>query len=137
VRALVLALLVVAGCANQRHTALTASLVTVNTARDTFVEWDRAHQLALVHEATSREQIVARLDEYRKKREGVVRAFAFVYAKLAKAFADDTEDATKGALAVAKNLVDTIQAMKPGAADPPLEQLPCVTNREAGTPCDL
>lgn len=77
---------ILAGCgASTRTKTLQATLVTANTARDTFLAWDSAHQQAIVASATSLDDGKAKLAEYRGKRAKVVEAFEVAYHAIAVA----------------------------------------------------
>lgn len=67
--------------------ALSTALAAANAARDSFVEWDKAHQLEIVDGAKSREAGAAALAAYRVKRGKVLRAFVGAYASISAAAA--------------------------------------------------
>ena len=84
----VIALLVACGGSsfNERaNKSLTTALGATNAARDTFVSWDKQHQLDLVAAATTEEAAKAELELYRAKRQQVVRAFTVAYSAIAAA----------------------------------------------------
>lgn len=64
--------------------AVAVALDATNAARDAFTAWDRSHQLKI---ATSAPDPVARLSEYRARREVVVLAFEAAYAAIEAAAA--------------------------------------------------
>lgn len=67
--------------------ALSTALAAANAARDSFVEWDKAHQLAIIDDAATREEGAAALAVYRDKRGKVLRAFVAAYASISAAAA--------------------------------------------------
>lgn len=101
-----------AGCgASARERTLNATLVTVNAARDGFIEHDRVTQLALVDAAPTREAAVAELAAYRKKREPVVEAFTAAYRALAiAAVLEDDPKSLSNLVLVAQQLAAILES---------------------------
>lgn len=109
---------------NERaNKSLTTALGATNAARDTFVSWDKQHQLDLVSASTTADEAKAKLETYRAKRQAVVRAFTVAYSAIAAAAtalaAVDTQkagfdlpaliaDAVKAALEV-KTAIDAVR----------------------------
>lgn len=109
------ALLVGVSCnKNQRAKSIHATLVAVDAARDGFVAWDREHQQALVDKATSREEGVAALEQYRGRRQVVVDGFEVTYRALAVAATQTDEPSLKAALEQAAQLLLTITQLRGG-----------------------
>lgn len=111
-----------AGCgANTRRATLTAELVALNAARDSYVRWDRDYQMSIVERATSRDEARANVDAYRSTVQvAVMRAFAFAYGQLAAAAVDDKKPIPSLPGSVTKALGE----LKPGK-DPPTGFDPC------------
>jgi hypothetical protein len=101
---------------SQRTDTLRASIVSVNAARDGFLQWDRAHQASIVGAATSRETGEQALASYRHEREPIVNGFSVAYRALALAATQSDDPSLKAALAEAGELVDAVQAMIRGGA---------------------
>lgn len=80
-----LAQLLAACGGNQRQKALATALAGVDGARDGFVQWDDAHQKEVVLLATSYEDGLNALADYREQREAIVDAFELAYQALAAA----------------------------------------------------
>lgn len=82
---------VLSGCGGsiteQARDTLATALTATDAARDGFIEWDAAHQQGLVERATSREDAEAKLRNYRRSRERVLKAFTVSYAAIAAAAA--------------------------------------------------
>jgi hypothetical protein len=67
--------------------SLASSLAAARAAREAFVDYDRDHQMAIVDDATSREEGEANLRAYRAQRAHVMRAFTAVYSSISAAAA--------------------------------------------------
>ena len=101
---------------SQRTDTLRASIISVNAARDGFLQWDRTHQHELVAAATSRDQAEQSLATYRREREPVVNGFEVAYRALALAATQTDDPSLKVALTTAGELVDAVRAMIHGGA---------------------
>lgn len=99
-----------------------ASLVALNTARDTFVMWDGQHQKGLVAKAESLEDGKKLLADYRSRRQTVVQGFIVAYSALAAAALEDKTEALIEAAVAARSLYALIKALTEGVvvidADP-------------------
>ena len=88
---LISVLLVAAACGgsftDKANKTLATSLAATNGARDSFLAWDKDHQLGLVDKATSKEEAVAALAVYREKRAPVLQAFTVAYSVIGAAAA--------------------------------------------------
>lgn len=116
----VAAIVTLVGCGpSARQAALTTELVALNTARDTFVSWDRDHQSAIVDQALAdgltKAAVTALIDAYRATvQTAVMRAFAYAYERLAAAALDEKKPLPKAPAA----LIQGVRDLKPGH-DPP------------------
>lgn len=130
------AYLVITACAcggsltKNANKSLATALSATNAARDTFVDFDKDHQLGLVDDATSREDAESALAKYRSDRARVLQAFTAAYSAIGAAAAmiplvekgEKKEadfrailfDAVAAALEV-KNAVDQISAATRGS----------------------
>lgn len=76
--------MLLAACTKPRASrALEVAFVSTQRASAAFVEWDKAHQLAIVDTATSKEEGRRALAAYRAKRQHVLDAFTAAYASMA------------------------------------------------------
>jgi len=105
--------------------SLATALAATNAARESFVGFDKDHQLALVDKAETRENAESALAQYHYDRRHVLRAFTAAYSAIGAAAAmiplvergekKDADfrailfDAVSAALEV-KNAVDQIKA---------------------------
>jgi hypothetical protein len=127
----ILVLLLAACGANPRQEALQTSLTALNTARNGFVAWDKAHQQKIVAGAATYEEGKAAIDAYRAKRAKVVQGFVVAYSALAAAALDDKTSMLIEAAIAAQELYKLIKllteeppAMEPPAAEAPPEEVP-------------
>ena len=109
---LLVALCVLASCASARDKALSATLVTVNAARDGFVAYDVSHQQSLLDSSADRATWDAKVATYRKKRELVVKAFEVTYRALAMAALEREPKTFALALEAAKQLAEIVNAFR-------------------------
>lgn len=121
---------------NKRADTLRVSLAAVNGLREGLVEFDRAHQMNILDEATSREQVRAELAAYRARRDIIEAGFQLVYRLIAAAaVADDDlsfKEAVEHAASLAVTVKDFMDAIKkkppkPPEVTPPVRQPPTVT----------
>lgn len=101
----------VSGCAaSQRETTIKTALVTVDSARDGFLAYDRAHEQQLVAEAVNADDARARLAVYQAKRAKVDPLFAIAYRSMAAAqLLNDDPSITSMQAAI----VSLLDALKP------------------------
>ena len=110
---LLIVLVALAACgASAREKVIHATLVSVNSAREGFTQFDRQKQQSIVEAATSLDDGRTRLADYRKKREPVVDAFTTVYRAIAiAAVVSDDPTSLSMLLDVAKRLADALAAL--------------------------
>lgn len=107
------------GCGpSARKTTLAAELAALNTARDAFVRWDRAKQMAILERAPDRATYDAQIAAYRTIQAVIVNAFERAYSQIAEAATDDKRPMPT----VPDVILRALKGLKPGA-DPPV--LPC------------
>ncbi len=100
------------GCAaSQRRDNLHAQLVSVNVARDGFVEWDALHQLEIVSGATTLADGQARLVTYRGARVQITNAFELAYRALAVAALNSDDLSYRSAMKDVENLLVTLRKL--------------------------
>lgn len=109
--------------ADARRTTLAAELAAVNTARDLFVKWDKAYQMAILDAAeaqgATKQEVHRRLAEYRKMQAKVLEGFAKVYAAIARAATDDGEASFQAAKRRSNDAIKGVRDLKHGK-DPPV-----------------
>lgn len=100
------------GVADRAHRTLGVALNATNAARDSFLSWDKQHQLHIVEHADSREEAEARLRVYRHQRNDVMRAFTVAYTTIAAAAASLplVEDGTRSEVDLVKLIADAATA---------------------------
>ena len=104
------------GCAaSSRETALKASLVTVDAARDGFLAYDRQHELALVAESVSAPDAQAKLAAYQAKRAKIDPLFVAAYHALAAAELLNTDQSLASLQGAVANLIDAVKAFTGGS----------------------
>lgn len=107
-----IALTATSGCSgSQRQKTLRAAVLSVNVARDQFLEYDRSHQIGIVEQATSREDGVAKLEAYRKKREPLMKGFEIAYKALALAATANDDPSYQQALAATSELLGAVKSL--------------------------
>lgn len=118
------------GCGSSaRHTALTAELAALKTARDTYTRWDREYQMSILDKAPDRDTFEKQITAYRTTIQMVVlRAFELASYQLASALADDNQPMPK----VPAEVVRAIKTFKAGQ-DPPI--FPCSDPRAVPNMC--
>lgn len=99
---------------SQRTDTLRAGIVSVNAARDGFLQWDRIHQRDIVAAATSRDDAERQLASYQHDREPILNGFQVAYRALALAATQSDDPSLKLALASVGELVDAVHAMLHG-----------------------
>lgn len=106
-----LVMLFVACGPTARETTLRTTLITVDTARDTFGVWDQQHQGTLIATAQTADEARASIASYREKRLAVINGFDLAYKAIAHAaiLLDDVSIAN--ALAAAADLKSAIEAL--------------------------
>lgn len=108
-KAVILAALVIAGCASsQRESTIKAALVSVDATRDAFVVHDQTKQAAIVAQATSLEQGRAELAAYRADRAKVDTAFSLAYRAIAVALTLNDEPSLAGVKAALQQVAEAI-----------------------------
>lgn len=113
--AAILGLVLQSGCGpSARDKTLSATLLSVNAARDGFVEWDKQYQESIVDAATSLEEGKDKLLAYREDRDIVLRAFEVAYRTIAVA-AINKETPLSEAVDRAADVAKAIAALR----DPP------------------
>lgn len=122
------ALVAAMGCAgSQRETTIRAALVSVDSARDGFLAYDRAHEMSLVAHCNpaveTREQCQAKVDasnkalaEYQAKRAKVDPVFAAAYRAVAAAWLLNDQPSLDGMQAAIAQL---FAAVKPFISSAP------------------
>lgn len=110
----------VTGCGpNAREKALHTSLISLNAARDGFVQWDKHKQEQIVEKAQSLEEGKAALKTYRAKRTAIVEGFTVAYSALALAALDDNMARLTEAITAAAAVYRLIKSMTGGAVETP------------------
>jgi acyl-CoA synthetase (AMP-forming)/AMP-acid ligase II len=99
---------------NQRQKTLRATVISVNAARDGFVEYDRQHQLALVEKAATREEGEKSLAAYRLKRTPVVAGFEATYIALTIALTQTDDPSLRAALEASSAMIAAIKSITGG-----------------------
>jgi hypothetical protein len=117
-RASIAALLILCACSSapKQQTAahLATALSATNAARESFVDYDKSHQIHLVSSSTNAAEVKERISAYRAKRQIVVRAFTIAYSTISAAGTAlaAIEHQKKGAdLDVATMLLDATHAV--------------------------
>lgn len=122
VLAALVAVVAASGCAaNQRESTLKTALITVDSARDGFLAYDRAHELSLVAHCDptvdTKEQCVAKVTEsnaalaaYQAKRAKLDPMFGAAYRGIAAAELLHDDPSLNGMQAAIAQL---IEALKP------------------------
>jgi hypothetical protein len=109
-------LFLVAACSSATYRkALDVSLASLNAARDSFVAFDKDHQLELVEAAPTKEEAKAALASYRKARSGVVAAFIGAYGALAVAAVKETPESITAAGEAVLFVVAELRKLFPAA----------------------
>lgn len=116
VAAICLALFVIslmAACTNgQRQDTLRASIITVDTARDGFIRWDRAHQQAIAENATSRDDVEAKIAAYRAhEQRDIALSFEVAYRAIGIAATQTDQASLSGAVRAVAELLASIKAL--------------------------
>jgi len=113
--AAIFGLMVQSGCGpSSRDKTLSTTLLSVNAARDGFIEWDKQYQESIVDAATSLEDGRDKLLAYREDRDVVLRAFEIAYRAIALA-AINKETPLSEAIDRAADVAKAIAALR----DPP------------------
>lgn len=99
---------------SQRTDTLHSAVVSVNAARDGFVAWDREHQQTIVDQATTHDDGVKALSDYRVKRQPVMDSFEVAYRALALAATQTDDPSLKAALAMSGDLIDAVKKLMGG-----------------------
>lgn len=100
---------------SQRVETIQTSLLAVTSARDGFTTWDRVHQQTIVDAATSKEQGLALLADYREKRRPWIERFEVAFRALAVAATQTDEVSLSAAVALATELVQAIEDLIKGS----------------------
>jgi hypothetical protein len=104
---------VLAGCGSSaKMKVLRTTLVTVDAAREGMETFDRAYQVKTIDEAKSREDALAKIQDYRAKRAVIIEAFTIAYKTLAAAAMDPTEVNYLEALKRAQDLYKEVKKFK-------------------------
>jgi hypothetical protein len=110
--AIILAPLLLSGCASQRDKALRATFVSINVASDGFKIYDADHQAAIVAAAKTKDEGATALAEYRRRREPVLLLFGGAYHALAAAILADDAKSFASLLEVWKQLQLTLDDLR-------------------------
>lgn len=103
----------------QRQDTLRASILTVDTARDGFIRWDRAHQQALVENASSREDVEAKIAAYRAHEQRDIQlSFEVAYRAIGVAATQTDQASLSAAARAVADLVASIQALRHASEAP-------------------
>ena len=94
-----------------RKTALKTSLVSLDAAREGFVQWDKHKQTTIVADATSLEDGKTALTIHRNKRAPIIEAFTLAYSALALAALDDNSERLTEAINAAASVYRLIKAV--------------------------
>lgn len=103
----IVSLLVFACGPSAKEKTIRTTLVSVNAAREGFLEYDDKWQDAIIEHASSEEEGQRRLAEYREKRSHVVEAFVTAYLTIATAALDPSDLHVADVLAAAARLYAT------------------------------
>lgn len=110
-KAVIFVLALVACSSNQRASTITTTLNAVNAAEAGFVAFDGKHQLDIVSASTSHDDAVAKLADYRAKRELVVVALTGAYDALKVAAEVNDDPSVAGAVAAAALLAADLKTL--------------------------
>lgn len=99
---------------NKRTRVLQHTVAAVNAARDGFLAWDRQHQLAILDKANSREEAIAKREEYLVKWRVVMESFTVAYQALIVAATQTDTLSYQAALAASADLLDTLKKLMGG-----------------------
>lgn len=99
---------------NKRTRVLQQTVAAVNAARDGFLVWDRHHQLAILDRASSREEAIAKREEYLVKWRLVMESFTVAYQALIVAATQTDTLSYQAALAASADLLDTLKKLMGG-----------------------
>ena len=94
-----------------RQKAVATSILTLNTARNEWLAWDKVHQQTLVKEAPTAEAATEIVTAYRRQQVVIIQSFATAYATLALAAVEDTPDALAKAGTAIGEVVRLIRAV--------------------------
>ncbi len=101
---------VAGGCAgSQREDTIRAALISVDSARDGFLAYDRAHEQQLVAEAVSADDAQAKLKAYQAKRAKVDPLFTGAYHGIAAAELLNTDQSLTSMQAAIAQLIDALK----------------------------
>ncbi len=113
---ILLALCLLACGVSARQKAVATALTSANIARDSFIVFDAKHQADIVASATSRNDGLTKLEEYREKRVKVVTLFEVLYRSIAIGAVLQKDPAALGNIARAAALLyDAIRDLSKGA----------------------
>jgi len=113
--ALVLLSITALACgASARMKTLEATVISVDTARDGFLSWNKSHEQAIVASAQNREQALSNVAAYYEARGPVVEGFQLAYRAIALAATKSDDTSLKTALEAAKDLLARLQALTKG-----------------------
>jgi hypothetical protein len=100
---------------SMREKTIHATLVATNASREAFVTFDENRQLAIVENAPTREEALAQIEAYRKKRDRLVVAYEHVYRAIAIATVLQADARSlANVIAAAKILESEIKALTGG-----------------------
>lgn len=124
--ALIVAAIVVSqsGCSHRRE-VLTAEIVALNTARDTFTQWTHDYQSAIVAKATSREQVLEDIAAHRKLQAAVVTVLANAYLAIAQAATSDSGESLQRAQSMVRTVTKILGGLGPASPPPDCAALGC------------
>ena len=100
--------------ASQRETTIKTALVTVDTARDSFVAFDASEQSMIVNKATSLDDGKAQLATYRDRRVKIVEAFTVAYRAIAAAATINDDPSIAGLSAALAQLLAAVTTITGG-----------------------
>jgi hypothetical protein len=96
---------------SQRQKTIRASVVAVSASREAWVAWDRQHQLDIVKESTTKDEVDAKLAAYRHQRDDLMTAYTVAYEGLALASTQADDPSLKKALQQADVVLDILRAL--------------------------
>lgn len=108
------------GGANRRQVALRGQLEALKGARDKFIKYERASELAIANSIEKQDPARAAVDAFRiHVRDPIVAAFAGAFEDLGEAAASDDEDPLMVVAVFIARLVAYVDHLPPpGSADP-------------------
>ena len=122
-----IALVVLFGLAcsgNQKLKVLRTAFVSVDAAKAGLEPLDRAYQVSLIDKAKTREEALARVQQYRDQRAPLIEAFVVAYRVLGVAALDPNDANYLEALKMVKELLESVKKFKETLQQGPPDKKP-------------